>query len=258
MTVASLLPSTRSRAAWKRTLLGAAAWILAVSVLALAAAIRAAGVPGSPVRAAFEYWLFLMLAAGAAAFVVITAATSGLERLHGRLRRGRPERADLPEALAAFSAALVFLLAVPPLFRALPIPLATSSGWTDIPLVGRPVLMHFKALLGLVALETGLALWWIVEPRGWPWHVARTAVGALWCAFLVTVIAGPNPLRGDPLEWAAHLGSGIPPAWLGRAPRIMQPWWPALQVGLAAALLATLLGLAGDARTAWRLRRTDD
>ena len=102
-------------------------------------------------------------------------------------------------------------------------------------------------------------MWWILEDRSWAWYLARSATGVLWCTFLVSAITGGNPLLGDPLEWAARLGNPIvSPVWLARAPRVMAPWWPALRLGMVAALAATLLALAAEAREAFARRKSDE
>ncbi len=255
----ALLPPPAYRPACRRLVLGALAWVVATSLLAGAAAFRVAQVPRSPVSPAPLLALAVTLVSAAAALGLIAVVVLAAVRILGRLKRDAAGRRDLPDAVCALAAAAVFLAAAMPVLRYLPVPLAAEHGWVYIPLIGKPALIHVTPLLLLLGAEAGLSLWWIVEERGWPWYLVRAATGIFWCVFLVTVIAGPDPLRGDPLEWAARLGMPtIHPAWMSLAPRVMQPWWPAFRVGLAGAALFTLLGSFEEVRAALRLRRTGD
>lgn len=259
-------------------------WLLVTWLVTLAAAWRIGRIDPGVARAgtpfdslaAFALAALVVLAAAALLAPLVErsqpAAARAAARLGARLRKVADIVTDAPEsgtggtetptagdapappvsstdAIVAWISAPILLAGAwlaPGLIR---IPLRAGGASIAIPLFSPDAGQYLMWATGGLAIEWLLAGAWLLSARGRRWWIARAILGAYWIGFLAAMIGGPNLLLGEPLEWAKALGRTRPTqAWLNHAPRVPGQWWPALQAGLAGAIVVTLFRVVQEAR----------
>lgn len=262
MIASTLFPRPDVRLQWRRSLglltttsltMVAFVWVCVYRIVRVAPLLQARLSPAD-IALVLLSWLF-----GACLITILFVTVDQLSRMALRGKRGRrwfqalQEPGAQGEPIAAIVGAIVLALAAWAAMKWLAMPFSWGEKPLSIPLISPKAGRYLWPLAGILFLEAGLALVWLLRGRDARWWMARAAVGLIWCLLILWVITGPNLLRGDTLEWAERLGgSDIPQAWLSRAPRVPGGWWPAIQVGLAGSLMVTLVGVAKEMREAWR------
>ncbi|MDZ4806133.1 MAG: hypothetical protein SGI90_14840 [Candidatus Eisenbacteria bacterium] len=242
-------------------------WLLATMAsigLCLVAAIRVGRIDPTLVRAGSVGVIALPLLVVAAAGILIGVL---LDQIIGRLgdlgrlvaRRMRPDQAPPSPAILEttrvdVTMALIALAGSWTAFKWLAIPLTIPGrGAVSVPMIAAsagPLLIPLSIGLGLEAV-LGLAR--LIVGESGRWWFTRALLRLSWIAFAVIVIAGPNLLIGDPLEWASRIGpSPLSVEWLEAAPRAMAAGWPLAQIALAGMLVWQLLTLIREVPRVWR------
>jgi hypothetical protein len=261
--------SPAGRTALSRLALAAGLWCAALLLLTFAAAVRVGSIDPAVARAGGLAGRALSLAGfgalAVAAGAVLLVVVEGIGRLLAPLGRFRGARTG-PALGAPRSEALLAVVAAPLIlgvswfgFRWIAIPLSfTGVGAIEVPLLSPAAGGLLLPVAGGLVAELLLAVGWLALGRRHRWWTLRALLGLYWVAVLAVVVGGPNLLAGDPLEWAERIGSAtIPQGWLATAPRAPGSWWPAVQAGLAAALVVTLFGVLREVREAWRAYRAE-